>query len=75
MGLLLGAILSIYNCGARQVKPGDLKLAVYGKCGAPTLTDPAVDEWSYNFGPYQPIVVFRFVDGRLARIETGDYGY
>ena len=81
MGLLLAAALSLFNCGARQVNPGDLKLAVYGKCGEPALTDQrtegdlAIDEWSYNFGAYQPIVLFHFENGRLTRIESGDYGY
>ena len=81
MGLLLAAVLSLYSCGSRQVAPGEMKLAVLGKCGKPALADQrtegdvAVDEWSYNFGPYQPIVLFRFDNGRLTRIETGDYGY
>ncbi len=77
--------LPTYACGERQILPRDLKLAVAGKCGKPTLADQrvetaddgtlvTVDEWSYNFGPYQPIVVFRFDNGRLSRIETGDYG-
>jgi hypothetical protein len=79
--LALLAALSLFSCGARQVVPGDLKLAVQAKCGTPALVDQrveadvTVDEWSYNFGPWQPIVLFRFENGRLRRIETGDYGY
>jgi hypothetical protein len=34
-----------------------------------------VEEWLYNLGPYQFIRILRFENGRLAEIETGDYGY
>ena len=75
-----------YRCGQRLVVLGDHKIDVLGKCGAATLTDrwidkePAgalrtVDEWTYNRGPEQMIRVLLFVNGRLARIEVGDYGY
>jgi hypothetical protein len=77
---------SSYRCGQRLVVVGDHKIDVLGKCGAATLTDrwiehePAgalrtVDEWTYNRGPQQMIRVLLFVNGRLARIEVGDYGY
>lgn len=32
------------------------------------------DEWFYNFGPRSLVRRLVFVDGRLARIETGGYG-
>jgi hypothetical protein len=74
-----------YRCGQRLVVLGDHKIDVLGKCGAATLTDRwvekegdalrTVDEWTYNGGPQQMIRVLIFFNGRLARIEVGDYGY
>lgn len=81
IGLLFAAALSSFSCGTRQVAPGAHELELIGACGKPSLTDRrverdvTVDEWSYNFGPYQPIAIFRFENGLLSRIETGDYGY
>jgi hypothetical protein len=77
---------SSYRCGPRLVELGDHKIDVLGKCGVATLTDRwieketagalrTVDEWTYNRGPQQMIRVLLFVNGRLARIEVGDYGY
>ena len=34
-----------------------------------------IEEWVYNFGPHQFIRRLTFRDGKLVRIETGDYGY
>lgn len=34
-----------------------------------------VEEWTYNFGPHDPIYILRLRNGRLTRIETGGYGY
>ena len=83
IGLILAAALAVpsYSCGTRQVSPGARKLELIGACGEPALADRrvegdvTVDEWSYNFGPYQPIAIFRFEDGVLRSIELGDYGF
>jgi Protein of unknown function (DUF2845) len=77
---------SSLRCGQRLVELGDHKIDVLGKCGVATLTDRwieketagelrTVDEWTYNWGPQQMVRVLRFVDGRLAHIDVGDYGY
>ena len=34
-----------------------------------------VDEWSYNFGPDAFMYSLRFVNGRVEKIESLDYGY
>ncbi len=34
-----------------------------------------VEEWTYNLGPNQFIRILRFANGRLEKIETGDYGF
>lgn len=37
-------------------------------------TDVVVDEWIYDFGPQQFVRYLTFLDGKLARVETGSYG-
>lgn len=34
-----------------------------------------IEEWTYNFGPSRFVRYLTFENGRLARIETGGYGY
>ena len=36
--------------------------------------DVVVDEWTYDFGPQRFIHILTFVDGKLARVDTGGYG-
>jgi Protein of unknown function (DUF2845) len=31
--------------------------------------------WTYNFGPSRLIYVLTFLEGKLAKMETGGYGY
>ncbi|HEU4578468.1 MAG TPA: DUF2845 domain-containing protein [Polyangiaceae bacterium] len=37
-------------------------------------TDVVVDEWTYDFGRQRFIRFLTFIDGRLARVQTGGYG-
>lgn len=37
-------------------------------------TDVVVDDWTYDFGRERFIRFLTFVDGRLARVQTGGYG-
>lgn len=39
------------------------------------LQEVLVEEWTYNLGPTMFIRILRFENGRLVKIETGDYGY
>jgi hypothetical protein len=36
--------------------------------------DVVVDEWTYDFGRQRFIRFLTFIDGRLARVQTGGYG-
>jgi hypothetical protein len=59
------------------------------KCGAPTVADQRqdrrlwsygwetfeIEEWTYNFGPTSFMLYLTFENGRLIRIESGEYGY
>ena len=40
-----------------------------------TITAVTVDDWIYNFGPNQFQYRLLFENGRVARIESLDYGY
>jgi hypothetical protein len=59
------------------------------KCGPPTaasqrqerkgwgyvLETVEIEEWTYNLGPTSFMFYLTFENGRLTRIESGDYGY
>lgn len=34
-----------------------------------------VEEWTYNLGPRKFLLFIRFENGRVAKMERGDYGY
>ena len=34
-----------------------------------------IEEWTYNFGPNYFLYFIRFENGRVRRVEPGDYGY
>jgi len=36
--------------------------------------DVVIDEWTYDFGPQRFVHYLTFLDGRLARVDTGGYG-
>jgi hypothetical protein len=68
---------------------GDLIVEVLKKCGQPAqkyqreetrivtkgISIVTVDEWIFNFGPNEFMYSLRFENGRVARIESLDYGY
>ena len=43
--------------------------------GDRTITSVTVNDWTYNFGPNQFQYRLLFENGRVARIESLDYGY
>lgn len=59
------------------------------KCGPPTLAGQRqerkgwgyiletveIEEWTYNLGPTSFMLYLTFENGRLTRIESGEYGY
>jgi hypothetical protein len=72
------------DCDGKLVALGDTRAEVELKCRAPTSTDRrvetiddqvvTVDEWVYNRGPLQFVRTLKFINGKLARIDVGDYG-
>jgi Protein of unknown function (DUF2845) len=76
-------------CRNGIVSRGDIIAEVLKKCGPPAqryqreetraekraISIVAVDEWVYNFGPNEFMYSIRFENGRVARIESLEYGY
>jgi len=76
-------------CRNGIVSKGDLIVEVLKKCSQPAqkyqreetriltrgISIVTVDEWIYNFGPNEFMYSLRFENGRVARIESLDYGY
>jgi hypothetical protein len=66
------------RCGTETVAVGDPAYAVQAACGPPDFTDTTAGRglqvWVYNFGPTQFLHYLLIQDGRLQRIELGDYG-
>jgi uncharacterized protein DUF2845 len=76
-------------CRNGIVSRGDLIVEVLKKCDQPAqktqrketrivkngISIVTVDEWIYNFGPNEFMYSLRFENGRVARIESLDYGY
>ncbi len=65
-------------CGTQTVAVGDTAFEVRAACGPPDFTDTTdgrgLQIWVYNFGPTQFVHYLIMQDGRLQRIELGDYG-
>ncbi|AJE03913.1 DUF2845 domain-containing protein [Geobacter pickeringii] len=43
--------------------------------GTKTITRITIDDWTYNFGPNEFMYQLIFENGRVARIESLDWGY
>lgn len=79
------------RCNNGIVSLGDAMVEVIAKCGEPAIKTQreekrlgpdkkgfsivTIDEWNYNFGPNAFMYAIRFVDGRVERIDSLDYGY
>ena len=62
----------------RETKSVEDTTAVGGGQNQPTTVGTSttqVEYWTYNFGPQSFVRKLRFIDGRLAAINTGGYGY
>jgi len=70
-----------FRCGTKLVQIGDTKADVMSKCGQPTtLTEGRLgtggsDNWTYNRGATQAMVVLRFVGGQVISIENAERGF
>lgn len=65
------------------VNMGDTQDAVLSMCGQPNIVNSRQDsntstkeivEWTYNFGPYKPQIIFDFENGVLTQIGSGALG-
>lgn len=65
------------------VKIGDSMEKVTTTCGQPNLVSNSqqmapvnkdIATWVYNFGPYQPQILFNFENGQLVQIASGQLG-
>jgi hypothetical protein len=68
-----------FRCSGETVSVGDRQYAVREACGLPEKISISgggtVEEWIYNFGPTEFIYYVKFVNGRLERIQAGEYGF
>lgn len=69
----------IAKCGEPTVKAQrEEKRSAPEKKGLPekkAFNIVTIDEWSYNFGPTAFMYSISFVNGRVERIDSLDYGY
>jgi hypothetical protein len=83
--LALGALdvfalddVNLLRCNRETIAIGDTPFDVYETCGEPDkrvrLEGGNVERWVYDFGPTEFLYYLKFVNGRLARIQTGEYG-
>lgn len=79
------------RCGNDLVMLGDSAARIEQICGVPTSKVPLFEEkrivnnrevtisqeekWTYNFGPQDFLYVLRFVNDKLAAVDTDGYGY
>jgi hypothetical protein len=72
---------SSIQCDGGIVSVGDSKIDLLGKCGPPALVEDrwrrktAVERWTYNFGPNRFLQLVTLVNGKVAAVERGGYGY
>ncbi len=73
------------SCDHSVLRTGMSTFDVLALCGEPAFQDLAVEVWAggevvveiwtYDFGPRAFVRFLKFLDGKLAKIETGSYGY
>jgi hypothetical protein len=68
-----------FRCEGQTISVGDRQYSVREACGIPQKISSAgegtTEEWIYNFGPTRFIYYLNFVNGRLQRIQVGEYGF
>lgn len=66
------------RCDQESIMIGDTEFQVKTTCGEPDtvlIKGLAKKVWIYNFGPTKFIYYLTFVNGRLERIQAGEYGH
>jgi hypothetical protein len=68
-----------FRCEGQTITVGDRQYSVREACGIPqkisSTGEGTTEEWIYNFGPTRFIYYLNFVNGRLQRIQAGEYGF
>lgn len=73
-----------YCASNGTVNIGDQDISVLAACGQPNFisteqrghtTQKEVIEWTYNFGPYKPQIIFDFENGLLTQLSSGQLGH
>lgn len=65
------------RCDRESIMTGDTEFQVETACGKPDsilIKGSARQVWIYNFGPTKFVYYLTFVNGRLERIQVGEYG-
>ena len=65
------------RCDRESIMAGDTNFQVKTACGKPDsihTKGSAREVWIYNFGPTKFVYYLTFINGRLDRIQVGDYG-
>jgi hypothetical protein len=65
------------RCDRESIMAGDTEFQVKTTCGKPDsilIKGSARQVWIYNFGPTKFVYYLTFVNGRLERIQVGEYG-
>jgi hypothetical protein len=65
------------RCDRESIMTGDTDFQVKTACGKPDsilIKGSARQVWIYNFGPTEFVYYLTFVNGRLERIQVGEYG-
>jgi hypothetical protein len=88
--VLFATTMDLYRCpGGSLISIHDRISEVSRKCGPPTvvgrrqelrnrgyaLENIEIEEWTYNYGPTSFMIYLTFENGKLTRIESGEYGY
>jgi hypothetical protein len=66
------------RCDQESIMIGETEFQIKTACGEPDtilMKGLAKKVWIYNFGPTKFIYYLTFVNGRLARIQVGEYGH
>jgi hypothetical protein len=76
-------VITSYCALNGTINVGDPASKVLATCGQPSFvntqqqavtTSKNVSEWTYNFGPYKPQIIFDFENNQLAQITSGQLG-
>ncbi len=74
------ALIPRARCQPEAIRAGDTTYDVLTRCGEPASRDVypeplALEVWTYDFGPQVFVRFVHLENGKVARVETGSYGY